>query len=128
MSGPSSQWLPDGYGSRPATTADVDAVHQLVTACEYELRGRAATGADVIAAGLNTPGLEVKSDAVLVHHSGSELAGWGWVKGRRATVHVHPGHTRRGLGSALLAWTEARARRLGSDRLAHTVPDSWPGR
>ncbi|MGV9255202.1 GNAT family N-acetyltransferase [Streptomyces sp. NPDC003697] len=123
MSGHSSTWLPAGYRSRPATTADAPAVRRLVTACEYELHGRAATGSDRTAADLGMPGLDLESDAVLVHDRGGELAGWGWVKGRRATAHVHPGHTGRGLGGALLAWTETRARHLGSDRLAQTVPD-----
>ncbi|MEU0413219.1 GNAT family N-acetyltransferase [Streptomyces griseorubiginosus] len=99
-----------------------------MTACEVELHGRAATGADRVAADrvaadLGALGSEAKSDAVLVHDSGGELVGWGWVKGRRATVHVRPGHTGRGLGSLLLAWTEERARQLGGDRLAQTVPD-----
>lgn len=121
---PSSMLLPIGYRSRSATTADAHAVHRLVTACEYELYGRAVTGSDRIAADLSLPGLELKSDTVLVPDSEGELAGWGWVKGRRATVHVHPDHRGRGLGSSLLAWAEARARQLGSNSLAQTVSDS----
>ncbi|MFE9614046.1 GNAT family N-acetyltransferase [Streptomyces sp. NPDC006012] len=96
----------------------------MVAACESELHGRATTGADRIVADLSVPGLELRSDTVLVHGSGGEPVGWGWVKGRRATVHVHPRHTGRGLGGLLLAWTEARARQRGGDRLAQTVPDS----
>ncbi|MGW7729975.1 GNAT family N-acetyltransferase [Streptomyces canus] len=124
MSDLSPKSLPAGYRSRSATTADVHAVHCLVTACENELHGRASTGSDRIAADLSLPGLELRSDTVLVRDSEGELAGWSWVKGRRATVHVHPGHRGQGLGSSLLAWTEARARQLGSDRIAQTVSDS----
>lgn len=124
MSDLSPKSLPAGYRSRSATTADVHAVHCLVTACENELHGRASTGSDRIAADLSLPGLELRSDTVLVRDSEGELAGWSWVKGRRATVHVHPGHRGKGLGSSLLAWTEARARQLGSDRIAQTVSDS----
>ncbi|MFF4398701.1 GNAT family N-acetyltransferase [Streptomyces sp. NPDC001480] len=124
MSAPSLICLPTGYRSRSATTADVTALHRLVTACEVELHGRAATGPDAIAADLGSPGVSLESDTVLVHDCAGELAGWGWVKGRRSTVHVHPRHTERGLGSLLLAWAEARARQSGSDRLAQTVSDS----
>ncbi|WP_329445494.1 GNAT family N-acetyltransferase [Streptomyces canus] len=120
----SPKLLPVGYQSRSATTADVHAVHCLVTACENDLHGRATTGSDRIAADLGLPGLDLKYDTILVRDSTGELAGWSWVKGRRATVHVHPGHRGQGLGSSLLAWAEARAGQLGSDRIAQTVSDS----
>jgi ribosomal protein S18 acetylase RimI-like enzyme len=124
MSDLSPKLLPVGYQSRSATTADVQAVHRLVTACENKLHGRATTGSDRVAADLSLPGLELKSDTVLVRDSRGELAGWAWVKRRRATVHVHPDHQGQGLGSSLLAWAEARVRQLGSDRIAQTVSDS----
>ncbi|WP_330269300.1 GNAT family N-acetyltransferase [Streptomyces griseorubiginosus] len=136
MAATSLQRLPVGCRSRPATTADVTAVHRLVTACEVDLHGRATTGADRVAADLGALATDARSDAVLVYASGGEVApsggvaasrgevvGWGWVRGRRATVHVHPGHRGRGLGGLLLAWTEERARQWGGDRLAQTVPD-----
>ncbi len=115
-----------------------------MTACEVDLHGRATTGADRVAADLGALAADAKSDAVLVYASGGEMTasggevaasgremtasggevvGWGWVRGRRATVHVHPGHRGRGLGGLLLAWTEERARQWGGDRLAQTVPD-----
>ncbi|MEV6057335.1 GNAT family N-acetyltransferase [Streptomyces sp. NPDC052107] len=115
--------LPAGYRWRPATTADVDAIHRLVATYEHALHGRAVTGADRITAELTLPGLRPQDDTVLVHDGTGAPAGYGWVKGRRARVHVHPGHQGRGLGGALLDWTETRARRAGGDRLAQTVPD-----
>ncbi|MEU5046736.1 GNAT family N-acetyltransferase [Streptomyces griseorubiginosus] len=124
MSGLSSQLLPVGYHSRPATTSDAPEIHRLVTACELALHGRATTGVDSVAADLGTPAAESPSESVLLHDGAGALAGWARVRGRRATVHVHPAHTGRGLGGLLLAWTEDRARRFGGDRLAQTVPDS----
>ncbi|MGW1208081.1 GNAT family N-acetyltransferase [Streptomyces sp. NPDC002499] len=96
----------------------------MVTACEQELHGRATTGVDSIAADLSLPGLDLESDTVLIRDSSGELAGWGWVRGRRSTVDVHPDHRGRGLGRSLLAWAEARALHVGSERLAQTVSDS----
>ncbi|WP_432135334.1 MULTISPECIES: GNAT family N-acetyltransferase [unclassified Streptomyces] len=123
MPGLPSLPLPVGYRGRPATIADACPIHRLITAREDELYGRAETGIDRVAADLALPGLHLASDTVLVHDRPGELAGWGWVKGRRATVDVHPRHRERGLGSALVAWAETRARQAGSDRLAQSVLD-----
>jgi ribosomal protein S18 acetylase RimI-like enzyme len=118
------QGLPAGYPCRSATTADVAAIHGLVAACERALHGRPETGADRIAAELALPGLRPEYDTLLVHDVTGGPAGYGWVRGQRARVHVHPAHQGRGLGSALLAWAENRARQAGGDRLAQTVPDT----
>ncbi|MCC5474859.1 GNAT family N-acetyltransferase [Streptomyces barringtoniae] len=123
QAGPRPERLPAGYRWRPATTADVDAIHGLVAAYERALHGLAMTGADRITAELALPGLRAEDDTLLVYDGTGAPAGYGWVNGRRARVHVHPGHRGRGLGGALLAWTETRARRAGSDRLAQTVAD-----
>ncbi|TWV55773.1 GNAT family N-acetyltransferase [Streptomyces misionensis] len=123
MSDPSAPRWPSGYHGRSATAADTAAVHRLVGAYERALHGRVTTGAERVAADLDLSGREPSCDAVLVHDRAGNPAAWGWVRGRRATVHVHPDHRGRGLGGCLLAWTEARARHLGGDRLAQTVSD-----
>ncbi|WKE67861.1 GNAT family N-acetyltransferase [Streptomyces sp. WP-1] len=115
---------PAGYRVRPADTADTAAVHRLVGAGERALHGLATTDADRIAADLGMAGGGSAGDTVLVTGPAGDPAAWGWVRGRRATVHVHPGHRARGLGAALLAWSEARARELGADRLAQTISGS----
>ncbi|MEW2625346.1 GNAT family N-acetyltransferase [Streptomyces sp. NPDC048106] len=119
----SGQW-PSGYLGRSATAADTAAVHRLVSAYEHELHGRVTTGAERVTADLGLSGRESSGAAVLVLDRAGDAAAWGRVRGRRATVHVHPGHRGRGLGASLLAWTEARARELGGDRLAQTVADA----
>ncbi|MDH6135679.1 mycothiol synthase [Kitasatospora sp. MAA4] len=116
--------LPSAHRSRPATAADARAIHQLVAARERAVIGHPETGLDAIAADLALPAVDLALDTVLVHDPAGELAGWAWVHGgRRSTVDVHPAHQGRGLGGALLDWVEARARQLGSARLAQTVPD-----
>lgn len=115
--------LPAGYRCRPATAADTEALYRLVGACERDLHDRAVTTADRIAAALAPPGPQ-SAAALLVYDATGVTAGWASVQGRRARVDVHPAHRGRGLGAALLAWTETRARELGADRLAQTVSDS----
>ncbi|WP_234384932.1 GNAT family N-acetyltransferase [Streptomyces sp. MMG1121] len=117
------QPFPTGYRCRPSTAADAASVHGLVVACECALHGRAVTDADRVAAELTPAGTQ-RGATLLVLDSAGGTAGWASVRGRRARVEVHPGHRGRGLGGALLAWTETRARELGSDRLAQTVPDA----
>jgi len=125
MSDLSQLRLPAGYRSRPATVADVAAIHHLVATCEHELHGRADTGGDSIAADLARPGLDREFDTLLVHDLAGGLAGWAWVHGgRRSAIDVHPGHRGKGLGSSLLDWAEARARQMGSVWLAQTLSDS----
>ncbi|WP_329570057.1 GNAT family N-acetyltransferase [Kitasatospora sp. NBC_01266] len=114
--------LPTGYRSRPATIADVDAIHRLVATCERALYGRAEVDPDGVAADLARPGLDLALDTLLVHDPAGELAGRAWVN-RRSEVDVHPDHQGRGLGGSLLAWVEARAREAGGERIVQTVPD-----
>jgi mycothiol synthase len=113
--------LPAGYQSRPATAADVSAIHRLVADCERQ--SRAETDPDAIAAVLARPGLDPASDTLLVHDAAGELIAWAWVN-RRSEIDVHPGHRGRQVGSSLLAWVEARARQTGSQRIVQTVPDN----
>jgi mycothiol synthase len=116
--------LPAGYTARPATTADVPAIHALVSAVERDIVGVVETGADGIEAALNRPGLDASVDSLVVHAADGRLAGWAWInRGRRAQVDVDPAFRGRGIGNALRAWTEARAAEVGTDWLAQTVDD-----
>ncbi|BFV55483.1 mycothiol synthase [Kitasatospora sp. CMC57] len=125
MSDHPPQPLPAGYRTRPATAADLPAIHRLVESCEQALYGVAETDLDTVAADQARPGLVPELDTVLVHAPTGELAGRAWVN-RRSEVHVHPAHRGLGIGAALLAWVEARARRAGTEWVAQTVPDGDP--
>jgi ribosomal protein S18 acetylase RimI-like enzyme len=116
--------LPVGYRSRPATVADVPAIHELVAAAERARGdgGRAETDLDRVAADLARPGLDLATDTLLVHDAAGALAGRAWVN-RRSEVDVHPAHRGRGLGAALLDWVDDRARRAGTGQVVQTVPD-----
>lgn len=115
--------LPPGYRARPVTADDTGDIHRLVAACERELFGRVYTDVGRVAADLARPGLVPESDTRVIHHRSGQAVARAWVN-RRCAVDVHPEHRGRGLGGALLAWAEARARQAGSARIVQTVPDS----
>lgn len=114
---------PAGYRARPAAVADADAIHRLVTARARAVPGGAPAAPDAVTRVFALPGLDPVADTVLVTAPDGAVAGWAWVRGARCAVDVHPAHRGLGLGAALLAWAEARARRAGGDRLAQTVAD-----
>ncbi|GAB3821470.1 GNAT family N-acetyltransferase [Kribbella italica] len=119
--------LPDRFTARPATTADVPAIHALVSAAERDANGVAETGADGIEAALTRPGLDATVDSLVVHADDGRLAGWAWInRGRRSQVDVDPAFRGRGVGSALLDWVEARAAEVGTDWVSQTVDDQDP--
>ncbi|MGW2048359.1 GNAT family N-acetyltransferase [Streptomyces sp. NPDC001858] len=115
--------LTPGYRARPATADDAGEIHRLVAACERKLFGRVQTDLGRIAGDFARPGLVPELDTRLIHDRAGQLVARAWVN-RRSEVDVHPEHRGRGLGSALLAWAEARARQAGSARIVQTVPDS----
>lgn len=107
---------------RPVSPDDIPAMHGVVAAYEEAVLGRVESDVDRIQADLARPGLDPALDSVVADEDG-EIVGWAWVN-RRSEVYVHPGHRGRGLGGALLTWTEQRARETGATRLVQTVPDA----
>ena len=116
--------LPDGYRCDPASLDDAPAIHAVIDACERSMYGRSQTDLSHVVADLTRPGVDPRLDALTVRGPSGEAVGWAWVKlGRRCTIDVHPEHTGRGLGTALLGWAEARSRQFDSRELGQTVPD-----
>ncbi|WP_203908031.1 GNAT family N-acetyltransferase [Rhizocola hellebori] len=110
--------MPD-LSTRPATLADAAAIHRLI--------GKPFVSLDTVSSDLARPAIDLARDTLLTHTPDGELVGWAWVHlGRRAEAHVHAAHRGRGLGSRLLAFTEANARAAGSDRLGQNVDDADP--
>ena len=116
------------YRLAPGALSDAPDIHALISACERSMYGRVQTDLTHVTADLTRPGVEPAKDVRLVRGPEGTLTGWAWVKhGRRCAINVHPEHTGRGLGSALLDWAEERSRELGSDKLGQTVPDRDTG-
>ena len=116
--------LSDGYRCDPASLDDAPAIHTVIDACERTMYGRSQTDLSHVVADLTRPGVDPRLDALVVRGPSGEVVGWAWVKlGRRCTIDVHPAHTGRGLGTALLDWAEARSRQFAEQELGQTVPD-----
>jgi len=111
--------LPDGFTARPATTRDAPAIGDLIVACELADDGSVEMDEEDLVVGFGRVGFDPSADTAIVF-DGDLLVGWAEVYRGRAEVQVLPTHRRGGLGTALLAWTEARALALGSAELGQT--------
>jgi ribosomal protein S18 acetylase RimI-like enzyme len=115
----------EGFSRRPATSADAEAIYQLLATAETGWHGRAEVVPDQVAADLQRPELQPERDTLVVHAANGDLAGWAWVHlGKRAQIDVHPSYRGLGIGTALLDWAEERSRAEGSEWLAQTVDDA----
>jgi GNAT superfamily N-acetyltransferase len=111
MDGPVIE-LPDGLTSRPATVTDVVAITELIAACEDHDDGAVEIDPEDVVMAFGRVGWDPATDSSLVFERDA-LVGWGDVYRGRAEGDVRPSHRGRGIGAAILAWTEARARALG---------------
>jgi GNAT superfamily N-acetyltransferase len=108
--------------SRSPTRSDLDAVVSVIAASEEATQGVVDVTAEDVRSDWERPSFDLSSDAVVVTDSGRIVA-YAEVFSGRAWVHIHPVHCGRGIGAAVLRWTESRARELGSDKVGQTVPD-----
>jgi mycothiol synthase len=113
--------LSSGLESRSPTRGDLDAVVSVIAASEEATHVVDVT-AEEVRSDWGRPSFDLSSDAVVVTDAGRIVA-YAEVFFGRAWVHVHPDHRGRGIGAAILGWTESRARELGSDKVGQTVPD-----
>lgn len=118
--------LPAGFTARPVTPDDVDAITALIAAAELHDDGVAEIDRDDVANMFERSGWEPAENTLLVFEGESPVA-WAEVHTGRADAAVRPDHRGRGIGSALMAWTEERARALGRSDIGQTVTDANRG-
>jgi len=114
--------LPEGLTARGATPGDARAILGLVAEAELAADGVIEVDLADVEMGFGRPGFDPANDCVLVFERDLPVA-WSELYRERAEGDVRPSHTGRGIGTALLRWTEARARELGRGGVSQTVTD-----
>ena len=108
-----AQALAPGYTIRPARLDDIDAVHDLTAACDLADFGT-AEGFSTDELRDEWSGLEMERDTWVVESPDGQLVGYAYLRDRRhvrldVEAYVHPEHQRKGIGTALVRASEARA-------------------
>lgn len=113
--------LPPGLTARTASRRDVDALFALVASCELANDGVSEVHPTDVAQVFD---LAQPDGGVLVVQDAGRIVAWAQVTDGRAEADVHPDHKGRGIGAALIAWTEERARATGRTRVRQIVTDA----
>jgi mycothiol synthase len=122
--------LPEGYGFRPPTGADLDAIGAVLRADDPDDAGQVVLDADFVREEWNHDGFDPATDAWVVTDRAGGVVAYGNVKREEPHVIeswgvVHPEHRGLGIGSALLDRIEERASDLlvasPSGRFRHAI-------
>ena len=112
--------LPAGFTSRPVSPDDIDVVVELFGVSDLAISGDVEPVREFFRWVWQLPYVDLGLHTVLVHHGDVVVAYCGSVRDPKAgedqwsVGRVHPDWEGRGLGEALVTWTE----RLATDRLA----------
>ncbi len=116
--------LPDGFAARSPTPDDAAEVYELYAASERLVQSEPDVQLEDILAEWARPSFDLAVDAIVVVDGDRIVAEGELFKGRRAEVTVHPDARGRGIGTALIGWTQRRGREVGSPQVGQTVPDA----
>jgi GNAT superfamily N-acetyltransferase len=111
-----------GHVLRAPTTADAEAVAELLRARELADLGRPEVTVADVRAEWAAPEVELERDAWVVQDSGGALIAYALVSGADLLVAVHPEACGRGIGSALRQAAERRAGARGTRVVRQFVP------
>jgi mycothiol synthase len=100
--------LPEGLTARPPRMEDAEAVTDLIAACEMVDQGEPDIVLEDVRSDWRRPSFDLRRDSLLVL-DGERPVGYAEVLHKRVQVEVLPDARGRGVGTALLRWTERRA-------------------
>ena len=117
--------LPAGFGPRRLSPDDLDEAYAVYAADEVADAGTLAIEREDVEADWARSSFDLAEDAIGIAAADGRLVAAAEVTrhGTSAEGAVLPAVRGLGLGSWLLAWTERRARALGSSTLGQTVPE-----
>ena len=110
-----------GLTTRAAKRSDVAAITALIAACETIDNGLAEVHPTDVEQSFDVADAQA---GVLIVEVPDQLVGWATLADGRAEVDVHPAWRGRGIGSALLAWTEEGARAAGMPDVRQVVTNA----
>jgi GNAT superfamily N-acetyltransferase len=115
--------LPAGLTSRPLTLDDAPAVLAAIAAEEVVDLGEAEMTLEDVLADWQRPSYDVSANTIGVF-DGDRLVGYGDLSDVDvAYTAVLPDYQGRGIGTAIAAWLQARARAAGSTRIGTQMPE-----
>ncbi len=115
--------LPEGFTARPASMEDVDAVTALMAASESHHTGAVMVAPEDVRADYARSSVDLERDSILVFEDRRLVAEGLVFQARYGNCTVHPQDEGRGLGTALLGWTQVIAREQSGSIVGGTVPD-----
>lgn len=111
--------LPPTFTMRPARMEDLKPTADLLAAAGEALVGHPEITVEAMGVEWETPGFDLENSTRLVFNAGAEPVGYAEVWDLQATpvtpfvwARVHPDYEGRGIGAALIAWAEERARQV----------------
>lgn len=108
--------LKEGYMARAPEQSDIQAIFELIAACDAAEIGQPEVSLDELRGQWDSPDFDAQADAQIVFAPDGRLAGYAevWDKMRPVTpwlnVYVRPEYEQTGVRDYLLAWGEERAR------------------
>lgn len=113
--------LPEGYAWRAPRAGDLDAVVQLIAACELADEGDVEVSRDDVRGSWERARFSLDVDAWVVEAAGGVIAAYGDMWPREDYAHieaggyVHPAHRGRGIGGWLVRTMVGRAREMAAE-------------
>ena len=116
-----------GLLARPLIQSDAQATCELLAEAERVDLGFSTVDVDDVIADWQRPSFDLATDSMGVFEQERLVGCIEVYKGSRALGAVHPKHRHRGIGTALVAWSEANARSKEAATLAHAMPEASTG-
>lgn len=108
---------------RPLRVNDAESVYHLVRQCEQHDLGEPQIDLEDIVSDWQRPSFDIATQSTGVYDGDTLVACAEVARGRRTDAYVHPAHRGRGIGTAIIAWSQQVARSSGGTLIGQPVPE-----